>query len=198
MGWKAYRSGTIPIGAVIVRESGEIVTKGRNRIFDKDVNNPLVGSNMAHAEMMAMLGLKEDEHPRIREYRLYTTMEPCPMCFGTAVMMSIRNIYYGARDGFAGASSLNDKLDYIKNKEINITKGVKEIEVFQLLIQSAYEYSRGHPRIEEILDTWREVDKLSIDLGKQLHKEGYFEQGVKENKDIGEIYDGVISVYFEI
>ncbi len=104
---------------------------------------------MAHAEMNALLGLNEIDHPEIRSYILYTTMEPCPMCFGTAIMMNIRNISYGARDGFAGATSLNDKLDYIKGKNINIEyEGGGEIEVFQLILQSVYEYERQHLRIE--------------------------------------------------
>jgi tRNA(Arg) A34 adenosine deaminase TadA len=31
---------------------------------------------MAHAEMTAMITLKEKEHPDIKKYTLYTTMEP--------------------------------------------------------------------------------------------------------------------------
>lgn len=51
---------------------------------------------------------------------LYTTIEPCPMCFGTVAMMNIRNTYYAAKDAFAGATSLNNKLSYIERKNINI------------------------------------------------------------------------------
>ena len=32
--WEAYAAGTIPVGAVIVDERGEVVSRGRNRIFD--------------------------------------------------------------------------------------------------------------------------------------------------------------------
>ena len=141
MAWEAYKVGTIPIGCVIVNGNGEVVSKGRNRIFDRGKSTPLAGTNMAHAEMDALFGLRESEHPDIRNYILYTTMEPCPMCFGTMVMMNIRNICYAARDGFAGATSLNEKLEYINNKNIFIKRGVDEMEEFQLILQSAYESS---------------------------------------------------------
>lgn len=195
LAWEAYKSGTIPIGCVIVSKNGRIISKGRNQIYDKDENNILAGTNMAHAEMNALVGISEIDHPDIRSYTLYTTMEPCPMCFGTAVMMNIRKIYYGAKDGFAGATDLNNSLDYIKRKGIKINKGIEEIEVFQLILQSAYEYERNHPRIEEILNTWRDVNKLAIVCGQKLYELGYFPQAVKENKAIEIIYDEVMSFY---
>ena len=196
MAWKTYKRDTIPIGCIIVTKKGEIVSKGRNRIFDDSTDHPLAGTNMAHAEMTAMLGLRESEHVDIRNYILYTTMEPCPMCFGTMVMMNIRHIRYGARDRFAGATSLNDKLDYIKGKKIDIKRGPAEVEAFQLILQSAYEYKRQHPRIETILETWREINELSVRYGKKLNELMYFEQAVKENKPIHKIYDEVIEGYF--
>lgn len=195
MAWEAYQRGTIPIGCIITTQDGEIVSRGRNRIFDKESSNLLARSNMAHAEMTALFNIKADEHPDIRTYKLYTTLEPCPMCFGTMVMMNIRNIFYGGRDGFAGALQLNNMMDYIKNKEINIIQGSQEIEEFQLILQTAYEYTRQHPRLEEILDTWREVNALSIDYGKRLSEAGYFEQAVNEQKSIEEVYDEVIARY---
>lgn len=195
MAWEAYKRGTIPIGCVIVTEDGEIVSKGRNRIFDDISLNPLAGTNMAHAEMTALLGLSEKDHPNIRTYELYTTMEPCPMCFGTMVMMNIRKIRYGAIDAFAGAIKLNDELDYIKRKNIDIQQGSNEIQAFQLVLQSAYEYSRQHPRIENILNAWRETDEASIAYAKKLSEDKYFEKAAEENKEISLIYNEVIEGY---
>ncbi|MPQ30554.1 hypothetical protein E4V42_03765 [Clostridium estertheticum] len=157
-----------------------------------------IGNNLAHAEMTAMLGLREIEHSDIRKYILYTTMEPCPMCFGAMVMMHIRNIRFGTRDGYAGSTSLNNKLDYIKCKEIDIKRGIDEIEAFQLILQSSYEYRRQHARIENILETWRVINKLSVDYGKKLNYLKYFELAVKENKIIDNIYDEVIKGYIEL
>jgi len=75
LAWESFKRNTIPIGAVIVNEEGNIISRGRNRIFDDSINNPLVGSNMAHAEMTAMINLKEKEHPDIKKYTLYTNIQ---------------------------------------------------------------------------------------------------------------------------
>ena len=141
--------------------------------------------------MNALIGLNEMDHPEIRSYILYTTLEPCPMCFGTAVMMHIRNIYYAADDGLAGATSLNDKLDYIKEKNLNIIKVGGELEAFQLILQTAYEHERKHPRIDRILNAWRDVNNLAIEYGEDLYKSGYFKDAMKSNKAIEEVYNEV-------
>lgn len=199
MAWEAYKNGTIPIGCVIVSQSGEIISRGRNEIYDLSSKRPLAGTNMAHAEMNALLGLKRQQHEdHIRSYSLYTTMEPCPMCFGTMVMMNIRDIYFGALDNFAGATSLNDKMEYIKNKEINIRQGNEEIEAFQLIMQSAYEYEREQPRIEQILDKWRDVNNIAINCGQILHKEGFFPQAIKQDREIEKIYDEAVTLYWQL
>ena len=192
LAWESFKRNTIPIGAVIVNEEGNIISRGRNRIFDETSNNPLAGRNMAHAEMTAMINLKEKEPPNIKKYTLYTTMEPCPMCFGTMVMMGIRKLRYVARDGFAGATELNYNMEYIKSKKILINKEDDELELFYICLQSAYEYGRNHKRLEEVLDSWRTYCREGVLLGKQLYDEGYFLEAIKENKYIGQIYDEVI------
>lgn len=193
LAWESYKRNTIPIGAVIVDGKGNIIAKGRNRIFDIKSQNPLAGTNMAHAEMTALLNLKLDEHPELRSYCLYTTMEPCPMCFGTIVMSSIKNIKFAARDGHTGAAELNEKSRYIKNKAITISRADDEMEVFQIALQTAYEYKINNGRSERVLDKWREYCNIGVNLGKQLNEEGYFEDAVAQEKDISVIYDEVLS-----
>lgn len=195
MAWEAYRDGTIPIGCVIVNKEGEIISKGRNKIYDKDGDNPFRGTNMAHAEMNTLLGIREENHPEIREYTLYSTMEPCPMCFGTIVMMSIRNVYYAARDAVAGATALNDKLDYIKNKNISVKSDYGEKEAFQLILQSSYEFERKHPRVQWLVGKWRKDNNLAIEIGEELYRSKYFQDAAKDNLPIEQIYNEVIGKY---
>lgn len=195
LAWESFKKNTIPIGAVITNEQGNIISRGRNRIYDITSSNPLAGTCMAHAEMTAMICLKEKEHPKIKQYTLYTTMEPCPMCFGTMVMMGIRELRYAARDGFAGAIELNNKMEYIKNKKILIYKEDTELEVFQICLQTAYEYKRNHPRIEEILSSWKVYCNDGVLLAKRLYDAGYFSDSINKDRYIGEIYDEVINMY---
>jgi tRNA(adenine34) deaminase len=195
LAWESYRTNTIPIGAIIVDQNQNIISKGRNMIFDKTSCNILAGTYMAHAEMTAMMQIKEAEHPNVKSYTLYTTMEPCPMCFGTMVMMGIRHLEYAARDGFAGATLLNDKLEYVKNKNIKIEGGNGERQSFHIVLHSAFECERKHPRMQELLDSWSEYCPKEVKLGVQLYEENYFRHLVHQNLDIASIYDDVIYRY---
>ncbi len=195
LAWESFNKNTIPIGAVIADSQDNIISRGRNRIYDIGSNHALSGTCMAHAEMTAMSTLTEKDHPDIKKYTLYTTMEPCPMCFGTMVMMGIRNLKYAARDGFAGATELNNKMEYIRNKKIKIDMEGTELEVFQICLQTSYEYTRNHKRIEEILDSWRVYCNDGINLAEHLYEEEYFKDALHINKPIQEVYDEVISRY---
>ncbi|GFZ30563.1 hypothetical protein CSC2_10890 [Clostridium zeae] len=191
LAWESFKKNTIPIGAVIVDENGKIISRGRNRIFDTLSNNPLAGTGMAHAETTAMLALKREEHLNIKKYTLYTTMEPCPMCFGAMLMVGIRNIKYAARDGYAGATELNDKMSYIKSKNMNFSRENEELEAFQICLQAAYEYKTQHILQQAVLDSWSEYCSNGVLLAKELYEEGYFQNALSMSKPIEKIYDEI-------
>ena len=193
LSWLSYSRNTIPIGAVVTTNDGEIVSYGRNRIFDKDSSHSLAGTYMAHAEMTAMSQLIEDQHPNIRSYSLYTTMEPCPMCFGTMLMMHLGKLLYGSRDSFAGATELKDKIEYTKNKKLDIEYVGGDLQIFQLVIQTAFEMKRNHPSVNLVLGSWREIDENAVELGIKLHFENFFET----EEDISSIFDRVVNQYVE-
>ena len=75
-GWRSFVSGSIPIGAVIADEKGEIIVAGRNRLYEACHFNPKI----AHAEMDCLLNLDISKYPEVKSYTLFTCMEPCPMC----------------------------------------------------------------------------------------------------------------------
>ncbi len=194
LAWTSFKQNTIPIGSVIVDEHGSIVCEGRNRIYDVESQHPLTGTTMAHAEMTAMSQLKIADHPNIRSYTLYSTMEPCPMCFGACVMVNIRHVCFAAHDGFAGATSLNDKLDYIKSKKINVSFAGEKVQAFQLILQSAFETQRNHPRVLDILSAWSKIDQVAVDLGQKLSGNDVFDHSRK----IEEVFNDVMQRYDEI
>lgn len=195
LAWHAYKNGTIPIGALIVNAQGEVVATGQNRIFDEQSAHPLAGTFMAHAEMIAMMGLNEREHPDIRTYSLYTTMEPCPMCFGTMLMMHIQDMKYASRDAFAGASALKDTIPYIKNKKMTITRGSKEMEAFQIAIQAEYELSRNRTFTQTIFSDWEKDCPEGVKIGKDLFDENYLKKAIHNESTVETIYNEIQSRY---
>ena len=111
LAWEAFRAGTIPVGAVVADSTGAIVTRGRNRIFeDSAPPGQLAGTYLAHAELNALAGLpsqpvRHGSGPYDR-HTLYTTLEPCAMCLGAALMMMIGEVRFASRDHYGGGTAL--------------------------------------------------------------------------------------------
>jgi cytosine deaminase len=86
--------GGIPIGSVLVID-GAIVGRGHNRRIQK-------GSAILHAEMDA---IENAGRLRMIDYRrsvLYSTLSPCDMCSGTALLYKIPRIVIGENRTFQG------------------------------------------------------------------------------------------------
>ena len=73
---EAAAAGEVPVGCVIVDETGQILGRGRNR--REEDHDPL-----AHAELLAIQdACRSHGDWRLKHARLYVTLEPCPMCAG--------------------------------------------------------------------------------------------------------------------
>ncbi|HLO24263.1 MAG TPA: nucleoside deaminase, partial [Methyloceanibacter sp.] len=89
--------GEVPIGAVVVSASGEVLGQAGNRTIE--LRDPT-----AHAELLAIraacaaLGSE-----RLTDCDLYVTLEPCAMCVGAISFARIRRLYFGAADPKGGA-----------------------------------------------------------------------------------------------
>jgi tRNA(Arg) A34 adenosine deaminase TadA len=105
LAWDAFRAGSIPVGAVVVDAAGDVVAEGRNRIFESEApRGQLAGSFLAHAELNALAYL--DPVRRYGEHALYTTLEPCALCVGAAIMVMIGRVSYASNDVYGGGSQL--------------------------------------------------------------------------------------------
>ena len=91
---QSWQDGGIPIGAVLAQEDGTIVARGHNQ----RVQN---GDPTSHGETQCIrnAGRRRDW----RELTLVTTLSPCPMCAGTAVLLGFRHVVIGERNSFQGA-----------------------------------------------------------------------------------------------
>jgi tRNA(Arg) A34 adenosine deaminase TadA len=99
--WEAYTAGTIPVGAVVTDESGRIVARGRNRIFDTAGDGGLGGSRLAHAEVNALLALPSTEI--YEACTLYSSLEPCPLCLSAVFAVRVGSVRFAGTDPYAGA-----------------------------------------------------------------------------------------------
>ena len=94
---RAADAGDVPVGAVVVDASGEVVGEGWNRReVDQDPT--------AHAEVVALRAAAERLGSwRLEGCTLVVTMEPCPMCAGASMLARVERIVLGAWDPKLGA-----------------------------------------------------------------------------------------------
>ena len=93
---KALERGEVPVGAVIVEASGDIIARAGNETRER--LDP-----SAHAEVLAIRKacdvLKTD---RLVNCDIYVTLEPCAMCAGLIANARLRRIYFAASDPKSG------------------------------------------------------------------------------------------------
>ncbi len=91
---KSWSEGGIPIGSVLVAPGGEIVARGHNERVQS-------GDPTAHAEIVAVrhAGRRRDWS----ELTLVSTLSPCPMCSGAAILYKIPVVVIGENKTFRGA-----------------------------------------------------------------------------------------------
>jgi cytosine deaminase len=98
------REGGIPIGSVLVI-GGKIVGRGHNRRVQRS-------SAILHAEMDCLENagrLKANEYANAT---LYSTLSPCDMCGGTALLYKIPRIVIGENRTFRGPE------DYVRSRGV--------------------------------------------------------------------------------
>jgi guanine deaminase len=78
-----------PFGAVVVLNGEVLAASGNSVLKDNDPS--------AHAEVNAMrMGCKKVGSPHINGATLFTSCEPCPMCYSTAYWARVGKIFYAA------------------------------------------------------------------------------------------------------
>lgn len=93
--YQGLSEGGIPIGSVLVHE-GEIIGRGHNMRMQ-------LGDPLLHGEMSAFQNAGRQPASVYRECTLYTTLSPCPMCSGTALLYKIPKIIIAENTTFLGA-----------------------------------------------------------------------------------------------
>ena len=124
------REGGLPIGSVLADRAGRIVARGHNLRVQS-------GDPTAHAETVCIrnAGRRRDWH----ELTLVSTLSPCIMCTGTALLYRIPRVIVGENRNFLGAE------DLFRSRGVEIVV-VDDPEIIEMMA----DFVRQHP------DLWNE------------------------------------------
>ena len=100
------REGGIPIGSVLVID-GVIVGRGHNQRVQR-------GSAILHAEMDCLENAGRLSASEYAQATLYSTLSPCDMCSGTALLYKIPRIIIGENRTFQGPE------DYLRSRGVDL------------------------------------------------------------------------------
>lgn len=116
--------GGIPIGSVLVVD-GQIMGRGHNRRVQR-------GSAILHAEMDAIENAGRLGASDYQRATLYSTLSPCDMCSGTALLYKIPKIVVGENRTFRGPE------DYMRTRgvELVILNDLACIEMMRTFIEA--------------------------------------------------------------
>jgi tRNA(adenine34) deaminase len=126
---KAFATGDVPVGALVINKDGVVIGRGSN---EREANS----DPTAHAEVVAIRNAAiRLQNSRLDGCTLIVTLEPCAMCAGAIAQSRISHLVFGAWDEKAGAvGSVWDVLrDPRSIFKVDVTAGVLENECAVLL-----------------------------------------------------------------
>jgi tRNA(adenine34) deaminase len=133
----AGEAGEYPIGAVVVID-GAVISRGRSRQRE-------LRSQLAHAELEAFQRGGEPLWTRHDDAVLFTTVEPCPLCLGAAVMADVPHIVYAHPDPAIQSALIIERVPYVASHIDTYLGGVLRDESRAL-------FERYEPRMLDWLD----------------------------------------------
>ena len=115
---KGLAGGGIPIGSVLVCD-GKIIGRGHNQRVQH-------GSVIHHAEMNCLENAGRQKASVYSRCTLYSTLSPCPMCSGAALLYKIPRIIIGENETFKGPE------EYVGSQGVEV-RVLQDRECIQLM-----------------------------------------------------------------
>jgi cytosine deaminase len=125
---KGLAAGGIPIGSVLVCD-GKIIGRGHNQRVQR-------GSVIHHAEMNCLENAGRLKASVYQRCVLYSTLSPCPMCSGAALLYKIPRVVVGENVTFQGPE------DYVRSQGT-----IVEVLQDPTCIQMMQDFIRAHPEL---------------------------------------------------
>ena len=134
----ALKRGDFPVGCVITYANRVIATGERTGTNDTSTNE------LDHAEINALRQLsiiKSKEDIDLTKVTLYSTLEPCLMCFSAIMINGITRVVYAFEDAMGGGTNLDRTTlsPLYRNLQLEIIPGIcrsKSLNLFKIFFSN--------------------------------------------------------------
>ncbi len=185
LAWQSFTTGCTPVGAIIKDSENNILAQngnGASNIFHPKIS---------HAEMNALSNIAEIED--IDGLSIYTSLEPCVMCFSAIYVQKIRKLFYATKDPHAGGTFLYKMSPYFSLRKMDIIQ-LKDDEysfVNAILLILHELRCRKAEELDIYLSDWEEYP-LFVETAKDIFI-NYGIEKLTESVDAEEVYNFIAS-----
>ena len=126
----ALAAGEFPVGCVMVRDNEILATGAREGTGGNSLNE------VDHAEIMALRNFSRfDRKVNMQEVSVFSTLEPCLMCFGALVISGIGRIVFAYEDAMGGGTRCDcaNLPRLYRERQIKIKSGILREDSLELL-----------------------------------------------------------------
>lgn len=137
----ALAEGEFPVGCVLAQD-GQIVAQGRRRNSGSTSRNEI-----DHAEIVTLRRLSA-EQPGLdcRRITVYSTLEPCLMCYSTLLLSGIRRFVWAYEDVMGGGTALplEQLTPLYQDMQVELEPGLLRRDSLALFVQFFQTHSYWH------------------------------------------------------
>ncbi|MBO6232433.1 MAG: nucleoside deaminase [Ruminiclostridium sp.] len=191
LGWQSFCEGNLPIGAIIVDDSGKTLSVGRNHYI---TSKRFPNCKVDHAETECIQLLDIEKYPDLGNYTMYTSMEPCPMCIGTIIMSNLKRVRVAAHDSWAGASDICIKNAYAQKKSVEVLFAEDFLANMQIALQGCVEL-RYNGTDSSVYKSFASMYPLGASVAYKLYSEGIAERFVDDRTPFAEVFDSIADMF---
>lgn len=115
---QAFKQDEVPIGALIVGGTGQVIAAAYNQIEQQK-------SQLAHAELLAIDQATKITHDwRLEGCTLYVTVEPCAMCFAAIKLSRFDKLFFAASSPRFGYRLDNVASSKVYKSDLEVVPGL--------------------------------------------------------------------------
>jgi tRNA(Arg) A34 adenosine deaminase TadA len=188
LAWECHLEGSNPIGALVADSKGRVVATGKSAVRAPVTGVVINHNEIAHAEVNALLTLDNRVHDKSRAsaYTLYSTLEPCPVCFCAFYMSDVGGLRFAASDRFGGSTNLLGTTPYLSRKQRAVRGPEPVLAEFSIFLNVLHDLQGEHGHDNPVHAALARDYPRPVALARRLAKEG--DRSIYGEQEVASVY----------